>query len=372
MAWRSPGDAAVNRSPLKITILGLSITSSWGNGHATTYRSLVRALAGRGNDVLFLERDAPWYAENRDLPKPLFGRTKLYKNIEELKENYTSEARNSDLIIVGSYVPEGVEVGNWAIASAGGAVAFYDIDTPVTLSKLEQGKAEYINKELIGRYDLYLSFAGGLIPDLIEKKYGSPMARVLYCSVDPECYYPEPGTAKNWDLGYLGTYSYDRQPALESFMLEPARRWPNGRMIVAGALYPARLDWPKNVHHISHLAPADHRRFYNSQRFALNVTRADMIQAGYSPSVRLFEAAACATPIISDWWDGLDSLFEIGSEILIARRPEDTLHYLRDMEERERSEIGERSRSRVLQKHTSDHRASELESYIRELGVGPR
>jgi spore maturation protein CgeB len=372
MAGRSQGEAAVNRLPMKIIILGLSITSSWGNGHATTYRSLVRALAKRGNDVLFLERDMPWYSENRDLPNPCFGRTELYRSVGELKEKYTEAARNSDLIMVGSYVPEGVEVGNWAISSSGGVAAFYDIDTPVTLAKLERGTAEYINKDLIGRYDLYLSFTGGPTPRLIEKKYRSPMARVLYCSVDPDCYYPEPEAPRNWDLGYLGTYSEDRQPKLDNLMFEPARRWPKARMVVAGALYPSGLNWPKSVHAIMHLAPAEHRRFYNSQRFTLNVTRADMVHAGYSPSVRLFEAAACATPIISDWWDGLDSVLEIGSEILVARHPEDTLHYLRDMDEQERRSIGERARARVLQRHTSDHRASELESYIRELGAGPR
>jgi spore maturation protein CgeB len=190
--------------------------------------------------------------------------------------------------------------------------------------------------------------------------------------VDPDCYYPEPEAPRNWDLGYLGTYSEDRQPKLDNLMFEPARRWPKARMVVAGALYPSGLNWPKSVHAIMHLAPAEHRRFYNSQRFTLNVTRADMVHAGYSPSVRLFEAAACATPIISDWWDGLDSVLEIGSEILVARHPEDTLHYLRDMDEQERRSIGERARARVLQRHTSDHRASELESYIRELGAGPR
>jgi spore maturation protein CgeB len=357
----------VMESHLKIVILGLSITSSWGNGHATTYRSLVKALAKRGNDVTFLERDKPWYAGNRDLPKPPFGRTELYASLRELKDRFTNKLRQSDLTIVGSYVPEGIEIGNWVLKTAGGVTAFYDIDTPVTLAKLERGESEYINRELVGRYDLYLSFTGGNIPLMIERKYDAPMVRVLYCSVDPGGYYPEAGTPHKWDLGYLGTYSVDRQPVLDNLMLEPARRMSDASMIVAGSLYPHGLTWPKNVSHIDHLIPAEHRRFYNSQRFTLNVTRADMVEAGYSPSVRLFEAAACATPIISDWWDGLGSVLEIGSEILVARRPEDTLYYLREIGDQDRAEIGKRARNRILQKHTSDHRAAELESYVREL-----
>ena len=61
----------------KIVILGLTITSSWGNGHATTYRALVKALNQRGHEVLFLERETPWYCEHRDLPKSPHARIAL-------------------------------------------------------------------------------------------------------------------------------------------------------------------------------------------------------------------------------------------------------------------------------------------------------
>lgn len=357
----------MNRPPLKIVILGLSITSSWGNGHATTYRSLVRALVERGNDVTFLERDVPWYAANRDLPRPPYGRTELYAGVYELKDRFASLVRGSDLVIVGSFVPEGIEIGRWVINTTGGIAAFYDIDTPVTLAKLRRGDLDFLDRDLIRRYRLYLSFTGGPTLDLIEKEYGSPMARVLYCSVDPQRYHPDGREKLVWDLGYLGTYSADRQPVLERLMLEPARRWAAARMVVAGPMYPPDIRWPRTVHRIEHLDPGEHCRFYNSQRYTLNITRADMVQAGYSPSVRLFEAAACATPIITDFWEGLDTLFEIGSEILVAKSPEDVLRYLREYSEAERKEIGERARQRILLRHTSEHRAAELEGYVREI-----
>jgi spore maturation protein CgeB len=353
---------------MKIVILGLSITSSWGNGHATTYRGLVRELTANGHEVLFLERDVPWYAQNRDLPSPPFGTTRLYRGLAQLRQRYTRHVREAHLVIVGSYVPEGVAVGEWVTATAQGLTAFYDIDTPVTLAKLARGDFEYLSPHLIPKYDLYLSFTGGPTLRKIERKYRSPRARALYCSFDPEHYYPERRKTR-WDLGYLGTYSDDRQPTVERLLLDAARRSRDAKFVVAGPQYPASIEWPRNVKRIEHLPPAEHRRFYNSQRFALNVTRAEMIRAGWSPSVRLFEAAACGVPIITDEWEGLEELFAIGGEILIARSTDDVLGYLNDVPEDERRALGLRARARVLHDHTAAHRAKELESYVAEAGL---
>jgi spore maturation protein CgeB len=350
--------------PLRIAIIGLTITSSWGNGHATTYRSLVRELVRRGHDVTFLEHDKPWYANQRDLPHPPYGRTHLYASVDELETQFVCDVHDADAVIVGSYVPQGVEVGEWVTEHARGVTAFYDIDTPVTLAKLARGDHEYLSPDLIPAYDLYLSFTGGPTLGRLEREFGSPAARPLYCSVDPQLYFPQ-SVQISWDLGYLGTYSPDRQPTLERLLLEPARRWREGRFIVAGPQYPSATDWT-NVEHIEHLPPDRHREFYNRQRFTLNVTRADMIRAGHSPSVRLFEAAACGVPIISDWWEGLDTLLEPGCEILVAEDGDDVLRWLRDMTEAERRGIGGRARAKVLAAHTAAHRAAELERYIEE------
>jgi spore maturation protein CgeB len=353
---------------LRVVILGLSVTSSWGNGHATTYRGLIRGLSARGHDVLFLERELPWYAENRDLARPPGCRVGLYASLLDLRERFGAEVGAADLVIVGSYVPEGVAIGEWVNRVARGVTAFYDIDTPVTLAYLEGGGAEYLSRELVPRYHLYLSFTGGPILGILEERYGAPLARSLYCSADPVLYYPEPCEPR-WDLGYMGTYSEDRQPALESLLLGAARRRGNGRFVVAGPQYPESIRWPANVERMVHLSPAEHRGFYNAQRFTLNLTRASMIAAGYSPSVRLFEAAACGTPIISDSWPGLESFFVPGSEILVAHSQADLLGYLREVPDAERREIGRRARARVLEEHTAAHRAVELEGYVREVLV---
>ncbi|MDB5409803.1 MAG: glycosyltransferase [Rhodospirillales bacterium] len=354
---------------LRIVILGLSITSSWGNGHATTYRALVRALAERAHRVTFLERDLPWYAANRDLAAPPYGETWLYASLGELKRRFGGIVADADLIIVGSFVPQGVVVGEWAIQQSRGVTAFYDIDTPVTLAMLaapdEAAAGPYIAADLIPRYDLYLSFTGGPVLDELEERYGARAARPLYCSVDSNAYAPldqEP----RWDLGYMGTYSGDRQPALERLLCAPARAWRQGRFAVAGPQYPASIAWPANVERIEHLPPDRHRAFYARQRYALNVTRAPMVRAGWSPSVRLFEAAACGTPVISDRWPGIESFFVPGQEILLADSAAEALGYLRDLRDAERRQLGAAARCRVLASHTAAHRAAELEAYVRE------
>ncbi len=344
---------------MRITILGLSITSSWGNGHATTYRGLVRELDALGHRVTFLERNVPWYADHRDLAQPPFGRTFLYSGFDELRTRFRDEVAHADAVIVGSYVPDGIVVGDWVQQTANGITAFYDIDTPVTLAQLAAGTCDYLAPRLVPGYDVYLSFTGGPTLQRLEREFGSPCARALYCAFDPAHYHPEAATPR-WDLGYLGTWSADRQPRLDRLLLEPARRWADGRFVVGGPMYPASIEWPANVERREHVAPGEHRAFYTRQRFTLNVTRDDMVRAGWSPSVRLFEAAACATPIISDRWAGIESLFRPGSEILLADTAEDVLVLLTGMDEAERSAIGRRARQRVLAEHTAAHRAAEL------------
>lgn len=350
---------------MRIVILGLTITSSWGNGHATTYRGLVRGLARRGHEVLFLERDKQWYAGHRDLPQPSYCDTELYSSLAEL-DRWTADIAEADLVIVGSYVPDGIALGQFVLRHARGLTAFYDIDTPVTLSALADGNCDYLTPKRLRDFDLYLSFTGGPTLTYLEKTLGARAARPLYCSADPEVYRPDPDVTARFDLGYLGTYSPDRQPALERLLLEPARAWSGGRFAVAGPQYPDSVAWPGNVNRWEHLSPGEHRGFYTGQRFTLNITRADMVRRGYSPSVRLFEAACCGVPIVSDLWPGLDAFFCPGEEILIAETPADILRILRELPESRRAEIAAAGRARVLAAHTGDHRAAELEAYVNE------
>ncbi len=352
----------VNFSGSNIVILGLTITSSWGNGHATTYRGLVSALAKRGHNVLFLERDMPWYASNRDLKESFSGQVELYDSIDNLKKRYSKIIKKADLVIVGSFVPDGVQVCEWVTGISKGISMFYDIDTPVTIANLKKGKCDYLIPRLISEFDLYLSFAGGPIMNQIKNVFGAVLVRPFYCSVDIENYFPQEMMVE-YDLGYMGTFSADRQDALEHLMLDPAVKMADSKFIVAGPLYPKAQIWPHNVKHIDHIAPLDHRKFYCSQRFTLNITRADMVQSGYAPSVRIFEASACGVPIISDYWEGLNELFRSGEEILVSESSDKTIDFLKNITDGERSKIGERARKKVLTCHTAEHRAKELELY---------
>jgi spore maturation protein CgeB len=351
----------VRASGLNIVVLGLSLSSSWGNGHATTYRALIKALAERGHRVLFLERNVRWYAAHRDITDPEYCRLALYDGLDQLRRHHAAIAR-ADAVIVGSYVPQGIDVIRWVLDRSEGVKAFYDIDTPVTLAAVEAGTCTYLAAHQIPEFDLYLSFTGGPLLQRLVSRHNARAAAALYCSVDADAYRPQ-RRRRDWDLGYLGTYSADRQPALERLLLEPARRSPNLRFVIAGAQYPSTSTWPANVQYIEHLPPTNHPGFYSSLRWALNITRADMVKTGYSPSVRLFEAAACGTPIISDSWPGLDTLFAGGREIIVAGTTEAAIEAL-TMPDKRRRDIGKQARHRILQEHTSRHRAARLEALL--------
>jgi len=344
---------------VKLVVLGLSLSSSWGNGHATTYRALLKAFAERGHAVSFLERDQPWYAEYRDLAAPNWCRLLLYADTAAL-DAHRVEIAVADAVIVGSYVADGPAIIAKVQAWAHGVAAFYDIDTPVTLAKLAAGDHDYIVPENVPGFDLYFSFTGGPTLETLEHRWGAQQAQALYCSVDPALY-PALQVPERYALSYLGTYSPDRQPALEALLIAPARARADLRFAVAGPLYPANIDWPANVERIEHLPPPQHAAFYAASRCTLNVTRADMRAAGWSPSVRLFEAAACARPIVSDRWPGLDTLFAPDREILMA---DTTDQVLAALDRPDLVAIGQAARARVLAEHTAVHRAAELETAL--------
>jgi spore maturation protein CgeB len=357
---------------MKIVIYGLTITSAWGNGHATTYRSLVKALARRGHRVTFIEKDVEWYRNNRDLPNPVCCTVRLYDDWETEKQTLLREAADADAIVVGSYFPDAIAASRALLNAAFGPVLFYDIDTPVTMSQLRaHGRCEYLEASLIPKYSAYLSFTGGPTLHELETRFGSPYAVPFYCSVNPDLY---EATAVRDEfrctLSYLGTYATDRQEKLMQLLNGSADRLPADGFLVAGAMYPGHLRWAGNVRRLTHVAPPEHPAFYSSSRFTLNLTRADMVAAGYSPSVRLFEASACGAAILSDDWLGLNEFFTPGEEILLPANAQETTVILRELSDAERRRIGARARERVLAEHTSEHRAREFETIVSTCGAG--
>lgn len=342
-----------------IVIFGLSLSSSWGNGHATTFRALLRGLHAEGKHVLFLERRQPWYQDHQDLADPDFCRLEFYDDIDAVLQRHRDNLRSAGAVIVGSYVPEGRLLIDALHRLPLQRLCFYDIDTPVTMDLLDRAEESHLARRQMPWFDIYFSFSGGRVLDRLRDVYGTPNPRALYCSVDAEAYGPMQ-VARRWDLGYLGTYSPDRQPGLEALLIEPARRLPQMRFVVAGSLFPSGIDWPANVERIDHLPPAQHAEFYNAQRFTLNITREAMRRLGWSPSVRLFEAAACGTPIISDRWPGLTDLLPEGQAVLLADGTDDVVAALQDTDDAARDRMAVTARRIVLDDHTGQARAQEL------------
>ena len=374
MAATSQHCSRVNgEAKLKIVIFGLSITSAWGNGHATTFRSLARALHARGHKILFFEKDLEWYASNRDLPNPPFCETCIFQNWKDVLPRARRELRNCDVAMVGSYFPCGLEAIDQLLDSPAPVKAFYDIDTPVTVAQLrESGATDYLRGDQISGFHLYFSFTGGPMLQELEQDFGAQRAVPLYCSVDAEEYRSWPVHKRyQSDMSYMGTYAPDRQPKIEHLFCEPARRLPQQSFLLAGPQYPPNLRWPANVRRIRHLNPRWHPRFYSSSRLTLNVTRRAMVQAGYSPSVRVFEAAACGATMVSDNWPGLDSFFVPGREILVPADPGDVVAYLTATDDAELRRIGRSAQERVLAEHTAERRAQQFEQYVSGAGTRP-
>lgn len=356
----------MNIQPLKIVVIGRSITSSWSNEYAPVYRSLIKGLNKRGHDTLFLERDSPWNAVYGDIPGTEYGRVEQYAGVSGLRDCYGSEIRRADIVIVGSDTQDAADVGRWVLDTAHGITAFYGLDTIATLADMSGGDRQVLSQDLISRYRLFLSSSGGRILDILSSHYGAPAPRAFYYSVEPGRYYPN-DIRKKWDMGFLSGTNYIERQVPNMFIMGSASQWNEGRFVLVGSQYSEPSKWPANIERIKYLYPHEYGTFYNAQRFMLSFADGDAMKSGYSPGMRIFEAASCGVPVITNYWEGLESFFELGKEILVACSPDHVLHYLKKMPEEERMAVGARARARILRQHSSDQRAAQLENYVSEL-----
>jgi spore maturation protein CgeB len=358
-------------SAVKLVIFGLTISSSWGNGHATLWRGLVRALAERGHTVVFFEQERSYYAAHRDYHAIPRGRLRLYPNWHDVREAARRELHDADVAMVTSYCGDALAATELMVESRVRLKTFYDLDTPVTLDALERAEpVPYIGARGLRDYDLVLSYTGGRALMDLQEKLGARRVAPLYGSVDPEVHRPVlPETRFAADLSYLGTYASDRQEALERLLIASARRLPDQRFLIGGAQYPAEFPWAPNIYFVQHLEPAQHPAFFSSSRLTLNITRRAMKAMGYCPSGRLFEAAACGCPILSDTWEGLDHFFTPGSEILLAENTEEAMAAIQRSDGALRT-IARQARDRALNEHTAMHRVFALETAL-EAAMAP-
>jgi len=357
---------------MRLAIFGLSVSSSWGNGHATLWRGLIHALARQGHRVTFFERDVPYYAAHRDCTALPGGELVLYDAWPNVRHRAQRALARADVAIVTSYCPDAVDASSLVLDSDVPVRAFYDLDTPVTLARLAAGETvAYLPPGGLGGFDLVLSYAGGGALDALRTRLGARRTAPLYGSVDPDVHRPMP-PRDEWrcDLSYIGTYAADRQDAVERLFLAPARAQPQRRFVLAGSQYPETFPWHPNVWYLAHLPPQDHPPFYASSRLTLNVTRGAMASMGWCPSGRLFEAAACGCPLLSDWWAGLDAFFTPGEEMLVARTTGDVLRALA-LPGGALGDIARRARERTLDEHSAARRATELVRLLDDAAYAP-
>jgi spore maturation protein CgeB len=352
---------------MKVVIFGLSISSAWGNGHATLWRGLSRALTNHGHKVVFFERDVPYYSENRDFLGLSGLKLLLYSEWNKVAQTAHSHVSEADAAIVTSFCPDGLAASELVLASASGAKVFYDMDTPVTLKALAEGRPlSYVGSAGLGGFDLVLSFTGGRALEALKSQLGARAVAPLYGSVDPNIHKPSETVDRfASDLSFLGTYSADRRDSLCRFLVEPSRLLPGKLFRIAGAQYPQDFPWARNIFYVPHVPPPEHASFYSSSGFTLNLTRQTMSDMGFCPSGRLFEAAACGSPILTDEWEGLEQFLRPGIEVIVVRSTQDVVEAL-SMDSGRKQEIARAARKRVLSSHTAEQRSYQLEILLQK------
>lgn len=350
---------------MKLAVFGLSVSSSWGNGHATLWRGLIWGLARHGHSVVFFERDQPYYAAHRDCHGLPNGELVLYSEWPSVRVSAERALASADAAIVTSYCPDGPRAAELVLGSRVPIKAFYDLDTPITLEQLARGlEVPYLPENGLGDFDLVLSYTGGPALTALSRTLQARRAVALYGSVDLALHKPvEPVARYRSDLSYLGTYAEERQKALVELMLNPAAALPDHKFMLGGSQYPPGFPWVPNLHYVRHVPPHEHSAFFGSARLNLNVTRAPMAEMGYCPSGRLFEAAACAGALISDDWPGIEQFYTPGDELLVAHRAADVIDAL-SLTDRELRTFATRALERTHAEHTVERRASQLIEFL--------
>jgi spore maturation protein CgeB len=367
MRFSSPARCALEPD-LHILFFGLTISSSWGNGHATPYRAIVKALYERGVRPVFYEHDVSYYAKHRDFGTSNYCELVFYQNWDSIRHQALARAQKADVVVTASYLPEGARISEELLGVDGPLHVFYDLDTPITLNALLNGGVDYLRTSLIAEFDLYLSFTGGKILRRLEEEFGARVARPLYGCVDPDIYRRVKASPDfRCRLSYMGTYARDRWAKVQDLFLAPASQLPAEAFLLAGSMYPDSANWPQNVKRIEHVSPAQHPQLYSSSDATLNLTRAEMAQSGYCPSGRFFEAAACGAPLLTDEWEGLDYFFDPAEELTVVNTTEGVVRALRCTDS-ELKRKAARARQRTLDEHTGRHRAQQFLTYCEEAG----
>jgi spore maturation protein CgeB len=352
---------------MKIAFFASSLVSAYWNGAATYYRGIVRALHERGHQVTFYEPDAFERQKHRDMADPAWAKVVVYSAQSEAEVLRTVEqARGADLVVKASGVGVYDELLEGAVLGLQGPdtlVVFWDVDAPATLDRVHGDAADPF-RPLVPRYDLVLTYGGGEPVRQAYLELGARDCVPVYNALDPSTHHPVPPEPRfQCDLAFLGNRLPDREARVEEFFLRAAAQLPQRRMLLGGSGW-ADKGMPPNVNYLGHVYTADHNAFNCTPLAVLNVSRESMARYGFSPATRVFEAAGAAACLITDAWEGLETFFAPGEEVLVAHDGAEVAAQLQALDPARARAIGQAAYRRVLAEHTYAHRAAQLDAVL--------
>jgi spore maturation protein CgeB len=351
---------------MKIAFFGSSLVSTYWNGAATYYRGIVRALHNIGHRITFYEPDAYDRQNNRDIPDPNWARVVVYEATEAAACLAVKEAARADLIVKASGVGVLDDLLEHEVLyrkTSSNIVAFWDVDAPATLERIEANPADPF-RFLIPDYDVIFTYGGGKPVVQEYLRNGARQCVPVYNALDPSTHFPvEPDDRFRADIAFLGNRLPDREARVEEFFLKPAVAHRELSFLLGGAGWGDKARTP-NVHYVGHVRTADHNAFNCTPRTVLNISRDSMARYGFSPATRVFEAAGAGACVITDAWAGIEEFFEPGSEILVAAGGGDVVELVRRLSESDARAIGKTALRRALRQHTYRQRARLVESVL--------
>jgi spore maturation protein CgeB len=352
---------------MKIAFFGSSLVSAYWNGAATYYRGLLKALAERGHEITFYEPDAFERQRHRDIDDPSWARVVIYPATEADVGRCLRHAAKADVIVKAS----GVGVFDALLEEAvlelrrpGKKVAFWDVDAPATLERVEADAKDPF-RALVPGYDVIFTYGGGPPVIAAYSELGAKACIPIYNALDPSTHFPvEPEDRFRSDLTFIGNRLPDREARVEEFFLRVAERLPKRRFLIGGSGWDSR-PMPANVTWLGHVYTRDHNALNCSGRAVLNINRDSMARYGFSPPTRVFEAVGAGACLITDAWEGIDAFLTPGDEVLVAASGEEVAELLDRLSRRKARCIGEMARARVLAQHTYSRRAAVVDAVLK-------
>jgi spore maturation protein CgeB len=350
---------------MRIFVFGSSITSSYWNGAATYYRGIYKNLAALGHEITFAEPDIYDRQKNRDVSEVEYANVIVYQTPRDIDE-LLGIACTADLVVKHSGVGADDELLERRVLeckSEHTQVAFWDVDAPATLERVE-GDPNDAFRACIPKYDFVFTYGGG---DAIVEHYlklGAKNCHPIYNALEPDTHHPvEADPQLACDLVFVGNRLPDREKRVEQFFLRAAELAPEMKFILGGEGWGSKA-LPSNVRWIGHVGTGDHNRVNCSARMVLNINRESMADVGFSPPTRVFEAAGAGSCLITDHWKGVETFFVPGEEILVAKNAEEVVEQLRAIDAKHSKEIGTAMRARALRDHTYEMRSHQVDAIL--------